>query len=294
MKSLRRMLLLTAVLMVPADSQTTAPRKVYMVTDAEGVDGVFNWKEQCRPFESPRWAETVKLLTGEVNAAVDGLMAGGATEVVVADLHNSSRTLSTLDLDPRAKLMQGSTLPPTLGMDSSYSALIFVGQHAMGGAPGGVLTDSGGAFIVDYISFNGKNVGEIGTRAMLAGYYGVPTIMLAGDVAACRELRDLVPGAECAEVKSGLSDDTKGTSSGISLSHAAACALIREKAQRAMARLSEFKPYRVAGPYELKVVFKKGYQAPPATKPGSQRIDDRTIIYRGNDLIETWLKWGYL
>jgi D-amino peptidase len=287
------MLLLSAVLILPAYSQAPASRKVYMVTDAEGVDGVFNWKEQCRPFESPRWAETVKLLTGEVNAAVDGLMAGGATEVVVADLHDSSRTLSTLDLDPRAKLMQGSTLPPKLGMDSSYSALIFVGQHAMGSAPGGVITHSG-SFVIDYISFNNKKVGEIGTRVMLAGYYGVPTIMLAGDVAACKELRDLVPQAECAEVKYGLSDDTNGTSSGVSLSHAAACKLIREKAQRAMSRLSEFKPYRVAGPYELKVVFKKGYQAPQATKPGSQRIDDRTIIYRGDDLIETWLKWGWL
>jgi D-aminopeptidase len=61
-----------------------------------------------------------------------------------------------------------------------------------------------------------------------------------------------------------------------------------------MSRLSEFKPYRVTGPYELKVVFKKGYQAPPATRPGSQRIDDRTIMYRGDDLIETWLKWGFL
>jgi D-amino peptidase len=77
----------------------------------EGVHGIFNWEEQCRPYQSPRWAESVKLLTGEVNAAVDGLMAGGATEVVVADLHNSSRTLSTLDVDPRAKLLQGKTIP---------------------------------------------------------------------------------------------------------------------------------------------------------------------------------------
>lgn len=217
---------------------------------AEGVDGVFNWKDQCRPFESPRWAETVKLLTGEVNAAVDGLFTCGATEVVVADLHNSSRTLSTLDLDPRAKLLQGNSIPRTLGLDSSYSALVFVGQHPLAGAPGGVLTHSG-SFVIESISFKGKKVGEIGTRAMPAG-----------DAASCRELRDLVPEAECAEVKYGLSDDIEGDSSDISLSHAASCALIREKARKAMERLGEFKPYRVAGPYELKVVFKKRHHAP--------------------------------
>jgi len=287
------MLLLTAVLILPAYSQTATPRKVYMVTDVEGVNGFFNWKDQGRPFESPRWAETVKALTGEVNAAVAGLMEGGATEVVVADLHSNSRTLSTLDLEPRAKLLQGDNIPRTLGMDSSYSALVFVGQHPMAGAPGGVITHTG-SFVIDYISFNNRKVGEIGTRVMLAGYYGVPTIMLSGDVAACKELRDLVPGAECAEVKFGLADDINGNSAGISLSHAAACALIREKARRAMQRLGEFKPYRVAGPYELKVVFKKGHQAPQATKPGSERIDDQTIIYRGDDLLQTWLKWGWL
>jgi D-amino peptidase len=283
------MLLLPAVLTM----QTASPRKVYMVTDVEGVDGIFDWKDQGRPFESPRWANTVKTLTGEVNAAVAGLIEGGAAEVVVADLHNSSRTLSTLDLDPRAELLQGNNLPRTLGMDSSYSALVFVGQHAMAGAPGGVLTHTG-SFVIDYISFNGRKVGEIGTRVMLAGYYGVPAIMIAGDAAACKELRDLVPEAECAEVKLGFNDDTSGTSSGISLSHPAACSLIRERARRAMHRLAEFHPYRVPGPYELKVVFKKGNQAPQATLPGSERIDERTIIYRGRDLLETWLKWGWL
>jgi D-amino peptidase len=268
-----------------ASSQTTA-KKVYMITDMEGVHGIFNWEEQCRPYQSPRWAESVKLLTGEVNAAVDGLMAGGATEVVVADLHNSSRTLSTLDVDPRAKLLQGKTIPPKLGLDASYSAVIFVGQHAMAGAPNAVIPHSG-SFVIENMWLNNMLVGEIATRVLLGGYYGVPAIMLAGDTAACKELRDLVPGAECAEVKTALSPE-----SGISLSHAAACALIRQKAQRAMKRLAEFKPYRLTGPVELKVQFKKGNSAPHPTKPGTERIDDLNVVYRGTDLLDGWLKWG--
>ena len=278
-------ILLPVSMAAPLFSQPT-PKKVYMITDMEGVHGIFNWEEQCRPYQSPRWAESVKLLTGEVNAAVDGLMAAGATEVVVADLHNSSRTLSTFDIDPRAKLLQGTTIPPKLGMDSSYSAVIFVGQHAMAGASEAVIPHSG-SFVIENMWLNTMLVGEIAPRAMLAGYYGVPVIMLAGDTAACKELRALVSNAECAEVKTALS-----TESGISLSHAAACTLIRETARRAMTRLAEFKPYRLTGPVELKVQFKKGNSAPHPTRPGTERIDDQNVVYRGIDLLDAWLKWG--
>src|SRR5271170_5319834 len=75
-------------------------KKVYMITDLEGVDGIFDSELQCIPFQSPRFEESRKLLTGEVNAAVDGLLKGGATEVVVWDGHDSGRTLSTLDINP--------------------------------------------------------------------------------------------------------------------------------------------------------------------------------------------------
>jgi D-aminopeptidase len=111
--------------------------------------------------------------------------------------------------------------------------------------------------------------------------------MLAGDTAACKELRGLVPNAECAEVKTALSPE-----SGISLSHTSACSLIREKAKGAMDRLAEFKPYRLSGPVELKVQFKKGNSAPHPTKPGTERIDDQNVVYRGTDLFDCWLKWG--
>ena len=64
-------------------TQTEKSKKVYMITDMEGVAGIFDSELQVEPFQSPRWEESRKLLTGEVNAAVEGLLAGGATDVVV-------------------------------------------------------------------------------------------------------------------------------------------------------------------------------------------------------------------
>jgi len=64
-------------------AQTEKSQKVYMITDMEGVSGIYDSELQVEPFQSPRWEESRKLLTGEVNAAVEGLLAGGATDVVV-------------------------------------------------------------------------------------------------------------------------------------------------------------------------------------------------------------------
>lgn len=292
MNNLRRHLLGFFVVMAvivaahPAFGQAHKGKKVYMITDMEGVDGVFNWADQCRPFVSPRWSESQKLLTGEVNAAVEGLYAGGATEVVVADLHDDSRSLSTLTLDRRARLLTGHDTPPTLGLDRSYSAVIFIGQHAMAGAKNGVISHSY-SFSIQNIWINNIRVGEIGARTMLAGYYGVPVIMLAGDQAACKELRALVPNARCATVKWGFS-----WSAGISLSHKAACDLIQEKARDAMEHLAEFKPYKIGGPVEVKVEHTVQSMLGYWPQKGVERLNERTDVYRGKDLVDAWLKFS--
>lgn len=270
---------------VPAD--TGKGVKIFMITDMEGVDGIFDFDLQCTPYVSPRWAESQKLLTGEVNAAVAGFAEGGATEIIVWDGHDSSRTLSVTDIDSRAKLLTGDPVSPTLELDSSYSAVIFIGQHAMAGARNGILNHSYSSRGIQNIWVNNMRVGEIGGRVMLAGSFGIPVIMLSGDRAACQELRALVPQAECAEVKSGVSG-----SAGFMLPHPKACALIQETARRAVKRLPEFKPYRIDGQVEVKVEFTTRHAATFLPREGVERIDQRTWTFRGKDIQEAWLKYS--
>jgi D-amino peptidase len=263
-----------------------APKKVFVVTDLEGVDGVFNFDLQCIPYQSPRYKEAQKLLTGEVNAAVDGLLEGGATEVVVLDGHAGGRNLSTLDIHPKARLLAGQPISPTLELDSSYSALIFVGLHAMAGASKAILPHTY-QWDVQNIWVNGKRTGEIGGRTLVAGAFGVPAIMLSGDRAACDEFHDLVPRGECAEVKSGASG-----SAGFMLPHDAACALIRDKARKAMERLAQFRPYRIAGPVEVKVEFSTAAGRTFKLREGVEQVDARTWVFRGKDILDAWLKYS--
>jgi len=88
----RRLLGLLVVLAsaICALAQTTRSKKVFMITDMEGVDGIFNSELQCIPFQSPRWEESRKLLTGEVNAAVDALF--GTTPLCNTVAHQASKS----------------------------------------------------------------------------------------------------------------------------------------------------------------------------------------------------------
>jgi D-amino peptidase len=281
----RTVLIVTLSFAIPCGAQSA--RKIFMITDMEGVDGIFDTELQCLPYQSPRWQESHKLLTEEVNAAVDGLLEGGATDVVVWDGHDSSRSLSVIDIHPKARLLIGAPISPTLELDSSYSAVIFIGQHAMAGAEKGILNHSYSSQGIQNIWVNGKPTGEIGGRVMLSGAFNVPVIMLSGDTAACKEIHDLVPRAECAEVKSGVS-----RTAGFMLAHPAACALIREKARNAMKRLGEIRPYKISGPVEVRVEFTtRGVESFRAGE-GVEQLDARTWVFKGKDILDAWLKYS--
>src|SRR5712692_4973960 len=143
--------------------------KIFIVTDMEGVGGVNNADEQLLPGQR-RYDETRRLLTGEVNAAVEGVLKAGANEVVIWDGHDGSRTLSIDEIHPSAKLIQGKPTPANYYLeDKRFDGILFVGQHAMAGAKNGVLAHSQ-SFRVKRIAINGKEVGEMGQMAAIGGH----------------------------------------------------------------------------------------------------------------------------
>lgn len=72
-------------------------------------------------------------MAGETNAAIDGAIRAGATDVLVRDSHGDKRNLLPADVDPRARLLRGSSAGPKNmmeGIDSAFAAVVFVGYHA--------------------------------------------------------------------------------------------------------------------------------------------------------------------
>ncbi len=273
---MRHLFLFLFALAAPAAVQ--GPR-IFVQTDIEGVGGVCSWDEQTLPGQR-RFEESRRLLIGEVNAAIEGAVEGGAGEVVVFDGHDGGRTLSIEDLHPRGMLIQDVHRPPHhyLGEDR-YEGIMFVGQHAKAGAPGALLAHSQ-SLAIQNISINGRSVGEIGQIAALAGYFKIPVILLSGDRAACDELLSIQPTAETVAVKQLVGKD-----GALSLSHSEAREQIRRAARRAVERIREFSPWIVEGPVEMKFEY-----YPKATTTGEMK-QDPPRVFRGRTVLEAFEAW---
>src|SRR5437016_5326996 len=250
--------------------------RILIVTDLEGAGGVNDADEQLLPGQR-RYMESRKILIGEVNAAVEGARSAGASEVVIWDGHDGSRTLSVDEIHSSAKLLQGKPTPANYYLsEKRYDGIMFIGQHAMAGTKNGVLAHSQ-SFSMKRIAINGNEVGEIGQVAAIAGYFGIPVIMLAGDQAACSELAALQPGAVTVPVKS-----LAGKSSTLSLSHTEARRQIELAAQKAVARAAQYPPWKIAGPVEMTFEY---LPQPPQQPVG------RTVTYRGGNVLEAYEAW---
>jgi D-amino peptidase len=250
--------------------------RILIVTDLEGVGGVNNADEQLLP-DQRRYLESRRLLTGEVNAAVEGALAAGASEVVIWDGHDGSRTLSIDEIHPRAKLLQGRPSPANYYLSRKlYDGIMFVGQHAKAGAMNAILAHSQ-SFSVKRITINGKEVGEVGQIAAIGGYFDIPIIMLAGDQAACEEMIELQPKAVTVAVKR-----LAGKASSLSLSHEEAKTQIKKAAQTAVMHVADYKPWKIAGPVEMTFEFKP---QPP------QYPEARTSSYHGQTVLEAFEAW---
>src|ERR671917_1476501 len=162
----------------------------------EGVTGIVKW-EQVSGGEA-QYEEGRRLYTYEINAAVRGAKAAGATEIVVMDCHGAGKgwTFNSLipeELDPDCEwVVQNEWTEYTEFLEQGCDAALFVGMHAKAGTPDGVLnhTVSGQAWW--NLSFNGTLVGETGINAALCGNWGCPVVLVTGDEAVCREGRELL------------------------------------------------------------------------------------------------------
>jgi D-amino peptidase len=280
MKLQMRMFVLPLLAAVGLAAQTKPT--IFLITDAEGVGGV------CRQDQAePSNREMQQLLTAEINAAVQGFYDAGAGEVIVWDGHDGSQTLSTLTIHPRAKLVMGA-LGASMLMERKFSAVAIVGQHSKANVRGGIMAHSYSSLGIQTMKLNGKDVGEIDVIAAMAGHFSTPIIMVSGDQAAVEEMRQIVPDAEFAAVKEGL-----GRYACISESAETAQRLIRNAASRSVAKIASIKPYRVPGPCTLEIEYTTRNSLPidSGLRTAAEVLDDRTIRFRGKDILEVWQRY---
>ncbi len=261
--------------------------RFYLMTDLEGVAGVSQWEDRddTGPWNALRRQRLSRLLAGEVNAAVDGLIAAGFDDVIVNDGHGSGSTIDYEMADPRAVYYHGLERPFWLPfLDETCDATGAVGAHSRASTPGGNLSHTMSEAIRRW-SFNGIEVGETGLQALIAGYYGVPFVFAAGDEWLCREMAQLVPGCVTVAVKQGTS-----MFSALTLAPERARELIREGAERAAEAIDRVEPLTLESP----VVFRDERNEPTwdEENPGeaTRVINAHVREIEGEDLMDVLMK----
>ncbi|MBN2301805.1 MAG: M55 family metallopeptidase [Lentisphaerae bacterium] len=254
--------------------------KVFIITDLEGPAMVSTFAQTIDHEDQPHIkGEAMLMLTGEVNAAVDGILeAEPNADVMVWDAHGAGGIIAE-KFHKKAKLIPRGT-PNAIGkLDRSYNALFFVGQHAMAGTPKANLCHTYMSKKIEYYKLNGRLVGEFGARAFLAGTLGVPTIFISGDDKAIAEAKDLVPGIHCAIVKWGT-----GLESARHLTHEQACDLTRKTAREAILGKDNISPLVINPPYTLEIRVREGIGIDNYIEQGAKKLDDRTVILRADNI----------
>ena len=264
-----------------AFAQSGKGLKVFISVDMEGITGVVNWEEVSRTGKDYDYFR--KIMTLETNAAIEGALEAGATDIVVRDSHGSARNILPDLLNKNAQLLRdwsGGFLSMMEGIDESYNAVIFIGYHAKAGTPNALLEHTMTGNVTD-ISINSVSLPEAGINALIAGNYKVPVVFVAGDLAICEQAKSLFGDIETVAVKKGIG------SAALSLHPEVSREKIHEGVKKALNDLKKYKPYKLKPPYSMvlklkqeELVNEKSYY------PGAIRTGEWELTYKSNDLME--------
>jgi D-amino peptidase len=256
--------------------------KVFISVDMEGVCGVVHWEDVSRSGKD--YGLFRRLMTEETNAAIEGALAAGATEILVRDSHGSARNILPDLLHPKADLLRdwaNSPLSMMEGIDETFDAVIFIGYHARANTPDAILDHTMSSSAVYEVTLNGKKMPEAGINAFIAGNFGVPVALVAGDKAICQQVTELFGEVETVAVKEGIGNAAK------MLHPKKAQELIKKKTTDALKRVSDFKPFTFTPPYTLDITFRDERRAEIASwLPGAKRKTSTTVSYTSNDWMD--------
>ncbi|MCX8160208.1 MAG: M55 family metallopeptidase [Candidatus Saccharicenans sp.] len=270
----------TCFLVLAASAQVNKP-KIYISVDIEGIAHVVNAQTAAGQFDYERGR---RLMTAEVNAAIEGCLAAGAGEIVVSDSHGNAQNIIPEELNEKAYLIRSFPRPllQMEGIDGSFDGVIFIGYHPKEGTPEANLSHTIWGTKFAEIRVNGLVVSEALFNAAVAGHFGVPVIMVCGDQNVVKEARENLGPVETVMTKESL-----GFLSAKSAHPRVIQAEIRQKAEQAVRRIREFKPYSVKKPVILDLAFKNIFDAETtAYLPWVKRTEGKAVQVEFKDILE--------
>ena len=269
----------------PADvhgkAQARTMRKIFISVDMEGIAGVVQ-PAQLGP-DGFEYGKAREWATGEVNAAIEGARAAGATEFVVCDSHGNAQNLLIDQLPDDVRVVRGFPRPLEMmqGIDETFDAVLLIGYHASEWSVDAVRSHTMSSARLLGIRLNGQEVMEAVFNAAIAGHFGVPVVFMSGDRIAVAQVQKTLPAVEGVVLK-----EPYGFHSAMTVTPAKARQLVREGVTRAL-RKGGATPFRLKTPIDLEVGFKLTPDAEKAAYvPGLTRVDAHTVRGTFADILQ--------
>jgi D-amino peptidase len=267
--------------------------KVVLIYDMEGLIPVQQSRD-CS-FGSPTYAASRESLTQEVNAAIRGLLKGGASEVVLTDGHGSGNPEPDYDV---SRLPEGARFEIRDNpydayidvFDPSTDAVVAIGMHAGAGTDGVIShTYYGHTRWV----LNGAAMNESMLVAASAARFAAPLILVAGDDVLRDQVAAFNPAIRYALTKTAISrSQAEARPAEEVLADIEAKA---EEAMRALTEIPAWSPEPVNGSMESQFSYTRPDHASLAINyPGAVAVNDRTIGLESESFLDAYLAFRAL
>ena len=246
----------------------------------EGCATLVSW-EEVRPSASAAYQRSCEIMTDEVNAAALGALEAGARSVTVNDSHSTMRNLIAERLDPRLRVIAGTSKPNFMleGLNADHAAAFFIGYHGAIGARDAVMPHTYSPRVIHEFRINAQPVGEVTINAAFAGQLGVPVALVSGDATTMDEVARVAPTALRVETKRSI-----GARAAACKSPALVCDELRRAANHALRSIEAFEPASLELPMLVEIDTVATAHADAIMLAGFfERVAPRTIRYRAAD-----------
>jgi D-amino peptidase len=229
--------------------------KVFISADMEGITSISHDDQTFGT--SAEYMQGRKFMTSDVNAAIEGALKAGATEITIKDAHGNARNILLDELKKEATLIAGWDVMESMvqGIDDTYDALILIGYHSMIGTENGMIAHTM-TNCIKQLSVNSRIIGEPELSALTAGHYGVPTVFVAGDQTVVSEMTWFVGEIPHVITKYGMGRET-GKLNHPEITREA----ITEGVFNALSDLSKFRPFQMELPLTMSVKLSRPVMA---------------------------------
>ena len=255
--------------------------RFYISADIEGIAGVVS-RDNLMPggfeYEAARdW------MTQAVVSACETARELGAEEIVVSDSHGTGQNIRYERMPPYVQLVR--CWPRMLGMMQGieigkYDGAFLIGYHASGSSLHGTLAHTISGHLFQELRLNGNILSEASLSGAIAGHFGVPILLVAGDDVVVNEAR-----AQLGDIATACLKYSNGWMSARNLSPQQADSALRTGVKEAINSAGRIAPHVVETPNVLDIRLRNRLTAEWLVYLDCvEQLDAYTIRYRTTDI----------